>query len=113
MGKLVVYGFHGMFSKNLGVPNYIKLVRDYFRVPRWNPLSMTQENRSVIAFNLSYLFDRTALLHQGMRDLLRWVSEGKIRAPILRRFPLEDVAAAHRALQSGQTVGKLVLQVDS
>jgi NADPH:quinone reductase-like Zn-dependent oxidoreductase len=111
MGKLVVYGFHEMFSKNRGVPNYIKLVRDYFRMPRLNLLSMTQENRSVIAFNLSYLFDRTALLHQGMWDLLRWVSEGKIKAPILRGFPLEKVADAHRALQSGQTVGKLVLQI--
>ncbi len=113
MGKLIVYGFHEMLSKNLGVPNYIKLVRDYFRVPRLNPLSMTQENRSVIAFNLSYLFDQTTLLHQGMWDLLRWVAEGKIRAPILRRFPLENVADAHRALQSGQTVGKLVLQIAS
>jgi NADPH:quinone reductase-like Zn-dependent oxidoreductase len=111
MGKLVIYGFHGMFSKKLGVPNYVKLARDYLRIPRWNPLAMTQENRSVIAFNLSYLFDHIELLHHAMWDLLRWVSEGKIKAPILRRFPLEKVADAHRALQSGQTVGRLVLQV--
>ena len=111
MGKLIIYGFHGMFSKNLGVPNWFKILRDYFRIPRWNPLAMTRANKTVIAFNLSYLFDRTDLLHHAMGDLLRWVSEGKIKPPILRRFPLEGVADAHRALQSGKTVGKLVLQI--
>ncbi len=109
-GKLVAYGFHSMLSTYGGVPNYLKLLFQYFRVPRWSPLDMTQENKSLIAFNLSFLFHRMDLLQESMQDLLRWVEEGKIRAPAIQHFAFEKVADAHRALESGTTVGKLILR---
>jgi hypothetical protein len=37
------------------------------------------------------------------------LSDGIIKAPPITPFPLENVAQAHRALQSGTTIGKLVL----
>jgi NADPH:quinone reductase-like Zn-dependent oxidoreductase len=109
-GKLVAYGFHSMFSIRRGVPNYFKLIYDYFRVPRFNPLHMTGDNKSLIAFNLSYLFHRLDLLEQAMADLIKWVEGGKIKAPALQQYPFEKVADAHRALESGKTVGKLILK---
>ena len=109
-GKLVSYGFHSMLSIRRGVPNYFKLICDYFRVPRFNPLNMTRDNKSLIAFNLSYLFHRMDLLKASMRDLMQWVAEGKIKAPPLQRFSFDSIADAHRALESGQTVGKLILK---
>jgi NADPH:quinone reductase-like Zn-dependent oxidoreductase len=39
------------------------------------------------------------------------VAEGKIQAPALQTYPFEKVADAHRALESGMTVGKLVLKI--
>ena len=109
-GKLVSYGFHSMLSRRKGLPNYFKLAYQYFRIPRWSPLNMTNENKSLIAFNLSYLFNRMDLLKESMQDLIKWIEEGKIQAPDLQRFPFEKVADAHRALESGNTVGKLVLK---
>ncbi len=109
-GKLVSYGFHSMLSKRGGFPNYFKLAYEYFRIPRWSPLQLTNENKSLIAFNLSYLFHRMDLLKESMQNLLDWVKEGKIQAPALQRFPFEKVADAHRALESGTTVGKLILK---
>ena len=44
-----------------------------------------------------------------MGDLLGWVAEGRIRPPTTTAFALDDVAQAHRALETGETVGKLVL----
>jgi NADPH:quinone reductase-like Zn-dependent oxidoreductase len=108
-GKLVVYGFHSMLPRRGGRPNWLRLARDALRTPRFNPLRMTTRNRSVLAFNLSFLFDRADLLAGGMDQLLRWMSEGKICMPPVTTFAFEDVADAHRALESGQTVGKLVL----
>ena len=70
---------------------------------------MTQDNKSLIAFNLSFLFHRMDLLKEAMQDLLKWVEGGKIKAPSLLGFPFEKVADAHRALESGTTVGKLIL----
>ena len=112
-GKLVAYGFHSMLSTYGGIPNYIKLLLEYCRVPRWSPLNMTQENKSLMAFNLSFLFHRMDLLQESMRNLLRWVEDGKIKAPALQSFPFEKVADAHRALESGTTVGKLILKISA
>jgi synaptic vesicle membrane protein VAT-1 len=108
-GKLVIYGFHTMIPRKGGRPSYPKLAVDFLRTPRFNPLDLCNENKSVLAFNLSYLFERTDLLREGMDKLLGWVEEGRIRAPPVAAFPLEDVAEAHRAIESGTTVGKLVL----
>ena len=71
---------------------------------------MTQDNKSLIAFNLSYLFNRMDLLKEAMQDLVQWVEEGKIQAAALQPFPFHKVADAHRALESGNTVGKLILK---
>ncbi len=108
-GRLVVYGFHTMMPRQGGRPHWGKLAFDFLRTPRFSPLTLTNENKSVLAFNLSYLFERKSLLTNAMRDLLGWVDEGKITPPSVTTFPFEDVASAHRAIESGTTIGKLVL----
>ncbi|HRG98293.1 MAG TPA: medium chain dehydrogenase/reductase family protein [Polyangiaceae bacterium] len=108
-GKLVVYGFAAMMPKTGGRPSYLKLARDYLRTPRFNPLDMTQKSRSVLAFNLSYLFDRMDVLAEGMALLEACLVDGSFVPPPVATYPLTDVARAHRDLESGQTVGKLVL----
>jgi len=110
-GKLVVYGFHTMIPKQGGRPNWLKLAGDYLRTPRFNPLNLTQDSKSVLAFNLSYLFDRTDILGLAMGDLVGWLEAGEIRPPGLTTYPFEKVAEAHRDIESGQTTGKLVLLV--
>jgi NADPH:quinone reductase-like Zn-dependent oxidoreductase len=116
-GRLVVYGFHSMLPRGTGTPRWAKLAVDWLRTPRFDPLSMTNENKSVLAFNLAFLFDRRPqgansprkVFIDEMEKLLGWVGEGKLVAPPVRTFALEDVADAHRAIESGSTVGKLVL----
>ena len=70
---------------------------------------MTGANKSLLAFNLSYLFDRTDLLTEAMSQLLAWQADGRLPAPPVTTFALDRVADAHRALESGMTTGKLVL----
>ena len=43
------------------------------------------------------------------RDLFRAVSSGAVKIPIHRRFKLEDVADAHRALEGRETTGASIL----
>lgn len=109
-GKLVCYGFHSMLTQNSkGRVNWLKLAFDYLRTPCFNPLNMTNENKSLITFNLSFLFDRVDVFSEAMNDLLSWVDNGKLKAPAVTCFPFEDVAKAHMAIESGQSVGKLIL----
>jgi synaptic vesicle membrane protein VAT-1 len=108
-GKLVVYGFHSMFSKGRGKPNWFKLIWDYLRTPRFNPLYMTSDNHSILAFNLSYLMQKKEVLNEALGNILEWILQGKIIPPRVTAYPLEQVAQAQRDLESGQTQGKLVL----
>lgn len=112
-GRLVIYGFHTMLPRyqdgRPGRPSWAKLAYHYVRTPRFDPLRLTGDNRSVLAFNLSYLFDHQHVLERAMTELLGWVDAGIVRPPPLTSFPLKDVASAHRALESGETQGKLVL----
>ncbi len=108
-GRLVVYGFATMLPRGRGAPRWAKLAVDWARTPRFDPLSMTNENRSVMAFNLSYLFDRPDLLAEAMATITGWIAEGKLRPPRTSTFPFDRVADAHRALETGETTGKLVL----
>ena len=111
-GKLAVYGFAAMMPKTGGRPNYLKLAADYLKTPRFNPLDMTKDSRSVLAFNLSYLFDRADILEDAMKDIEGWLASGEIVPPPLTTYSLEDVASAHRDIESGRTVGKLILVPD-
>lgn len=108
-GKIVVYGFHTMFSKGRGKPNWFKLLWNYLRTPRFNPLYMTKDNHSILAFNLSYLMKNKEILTEDIDIMLKWLQEGKVIPPSIKTYPLEQVAQAQRDLESGQTVGKLVL----
>ena len=44
-----------------------------------------------------------------MDEVLGWVATGKLRMPPVTSFSYDKVADAHRAIESGTTVGKLVL----
>ena len=85
----------------------------YLRTPRFNPLRLTAENRGVLGFNLSFLFERMDLLLPGLCQLFEWAEAGRLRPLPVTTYPFERVADAHRDLESGRTVGKLVLVTGS
>lgn len=113
-GRLVIYGFHGMFRKARadgarGRVSWPRLALAWLRTPRFDPLRMVTANRSVLGFNLSFMADRLELLRGGLDRLLAWARAGEIEPLAVTAYPFGEVAAAHRALESGETVGKLVL----
>ncbi len=109
-GRLVVYGFASMLPRAGQRRSWLRLAWHYLRTPRFNPFDLTTRNRSVMGFNLSYLFSQTDLLAEGMARLLAWAQDGVLAPVPIQSFALADAAEAHRALESGRTVGKLVLR---
>jgi synaptic vesicle membrane protein VAT-1 len=108
-GRLVVYGFHTMLTRGKERVSWPKAIWYFLRTPRFSPLQMTDANKGVLAFNLSYLFDEMPLYREAIGDLLGELAAGKLRPLPVKRIPFEDVAEAHRLLHGGETVGKLVL----
>ena len=109
-GRLLIYGFASMFSHS-GRKNLAKLIWYYLRTPRFNPFDLTGSNKTVSGFNLIYLFDKVDLFRSIMETLLEWDSAGDIPPIPITAFAFEDVDKAHQAMESGATVGKLVLAV--
>ncbi len=108
-GRLVIFGLASMLPKNGRAVNWLSLAWDYFRFPRFNPLFMLDKNVTIGAFNLSYLFEQHELMQEAMTQLLGWAQEGALPAPPIADFPLRDAAKAQAQLETGRTVGKLVL----
>jgi NADPH:quinone reductase-like Zn-dependent oxidoreductase len=111
-GRLIAYGAHSVMSKGGGLAGLPMTGLRYVLLPRFNPLRLANDNKSVMGFNLSYLFDETELMRRALEQILAWFEEGIIKVPPITEFPLEKAADAHRALQSGSTIGKLVLTSD-
>jgi len=54
--------------------------------------------------------DEKARLAEAVeRHLWPWVLDGRLRVPVDAAFPLAEAAAAHRRMESGEHVGKIVL----
>jgi alcohol dehydrogenase len=100
-----VYGAADFMPRGARV-NWLRLAARYLRRPRIDPLALVSDNRSVMGFNLIWLWSRAEPLAAGYDAL-----DALITAPPLvgRSFPFADAPAAMRHLQSGESVGKVVL----
>ena len=106
-GRLVVYGAADFMAPGAR-PNYLRMIPRYLRRPRIDPLQMVSENRSVMGFNLIWLWDRIERMAGAWDALDALVTEPPF---VGRRFPFADAPAAMRHLQSGESIGKVVLDV--
>ncbi len=112
-GKLIAYGFHNLATQGKsGRLNWFRLATEFFRIPRFSPLELTNTNKSIIGFNLSFLFERIDLLDEAFAALNTWIAEGKLLPPPVTVFPAAEVARAHELLESGRTTGKVVLRFE-
>jgi alcohol dehydrogenase len=108
-GRIVVYGAADLMPSGRRV-NYLRLGSRYLRRPRVDPLELIPANRSVIGFNLIWLWDRVEQLAEGRAAL-----DALVTAPPLvgRSVPFSEAPDAMRYLQSGRSIGKIVLEVPS
>ena len=110
-GRLVVYGFHTMLpsSGSISPLQWIKLGINAVKTPSFSPLKLVESNKAVLGFNLSFLFSRTDILEIGMADLVPWIENDRIKVSKVTQYKMKDVGNAHRDIQTGKTIGKLVM----
>ena len=107
MGRHIVYG-SAQYGDRTDRPNYFKLIPKYLMRPRLDPQNMIAVNKSVMAFNLIYLFEHSQLMH----TLLQELSGMTLGKPIIgHRYSFEELPEAIRFFQSGKTIGKVVVNV--
>ena len=106
-GRYVLFGAADFMSRGAR-PNYLRLAFDYLRRPRLDPLAMISANRSLMGFNLIWLWERADRLPAAFAALERLAP----RPPhVGAQLPFDRAPDALRLLQGGATIGKVVLQV--
>jgi len=107
MGRLVVFGA-AEFTPGKNRPDYLKAIWRYLRRPRYDVMDMISDNRSVLAFNLIWLWDQVEL----MSELLEHMMAVDITPPhVGHEFSFENAHEAIECLRSGKTIGKVVLNL--
>jgi alcohol dehydrogenase len=106
-GRMVIFGASDMMPAGRRTSR-LRLLPRYLRRPRIDPIRMMSSNRSVMAFNLIWLWDRVDRL-VGLYEPMAAV----LRTPPLvgRTFPFGEAPAALRWMKTGDSVGKIVLEI--
>jgi NADPH:quinone reductase-like Zn-dependent oxidoreductase len=108
MGRLVAYG-SADFTPSGNRPNYLKLIWKYLKRPKVDPLKMITENKSVMGFNLIWLYEKADL----MKQLLQEIFELNLDAPYIgERFTFAELPEACKKFKEGNTVGKVIINAD-
>jgi alcohol dehydrogenase len=66
-GRMVAYGL-SQFASHMATPNYLMLAWRYLGIPRYHTLRLIESNRSILGFNLIWLYDRADELKSMLHD---------------------------------------------
>ena len=86
----------------------LRAVRILAQMPRFNPVELMRESKSVIGLNMLRLWDAGGL-QAFIEPLREWLDEGRHRPVVAKEFRLDDGPEAHRYLHERKNVGKVVL----
>ncbi len=107
-GRMVAYGL-SQFAPHGPYPNYLKLLIQFLSRPRYDTLDLIESNRSVLGFNLIWLYERVELF----KEMISKLEDLHLDKPFIGHvFPFDKLPDAVKKFQSGKTTGKVVVTVD-
>lgn len=107
MGRMVVYG-NASFTTHSDKPAWLSLYWRFLKRPKIDPLRLPTQNKSLMGFNLIYLYEQTDLLHKMLASLTALDLDPPHVGHV---FPFNEMQSAVRTLQSGKTTGKVVVKI--
>lgn len=117
-GRLIVFGFHSnlpMGRDSLNPMEWVRMVCKASKMPAFDPMELVTSNKSVLGFNLSFFVNEINMLTPMYDQIEKWMKCGGdsatrgLRCPCITEMPMESIGEAHQLIQSGKTVGKLVM----
>jgi NADPH:quinone reductase-like Zn-dependent oxidoreductase len=107
MGRLITYG-SAVFTPTSSQRNWFRIAYQYLMRPKIDPLSMISENKSVMGFNLIWLWNEIDVLKKhfdGLREL-------NLSPQVIGdTFSFENLTDALEKFQKGTTIGKIIINV--
>lgn len=111
-GRVITYGFHSNLPRTdlLSPFAWLKLIYGLMIMPKFDPMDMVVESKSVMGFNLSFFAEEHELIATYMEQIVEWIEDGSIQAPEVKIFEMHEIAQAHECIQSGLSIGKLLVR---
>ena len=106
LGRLVMLGISSMSGERR---NAWRVLRSWWAMKSFDPLSLINRTRGVFGLNVGHLWDEGRHLQPLMQLLLTELSAGRLEPVVARTFPLERAGDAHRFIQNRSNIGKVVL----
>lgn len=111
LGRLILYGVSSIALRDHR--SWWRAATTMLRMPVFRPLSLMNNNRTVIGLNLGHLWGERRQLIAAMELLLGEIAAGRLKPVVAKTFPLERAADAHRYVHARSNIGKVVLTVTS
>ena len=106
-GRVVIYGASN-FATHTSHPNYFQLIYRFLKRPKLDVMKLIEQNRSVLAFNLIWLYEKADYLKSLIDELIKL----DLKKPKIGEiFKFNDLPQAIRKFQSGSTFGKMVIKI--
>ncbi len=106
-GRLVCFGASAVQSGERR--NRARALRALAQMPRFHPVRLMSESKSVIGINMLKIWDSKGTIDEFVEPLRKWIEEDRLRPVVAEAFPFDRAAEAHRFLHEGKNVGKVVL----
>lgn len=107
MGRMIAFG-SASFTSHGSKPDYIKLIWKFLTRPKIDPLRLPSQNKSLMGFNLIFLYEQTDMMLNMLSRLqaldLRPQHVGHV-------FSFDQMHEAIHLFQSGKTIGKVVVKI--
>jgi len=106
-GRIMVYG-GAQYMSNSSRPNLLKIIPKYLTRPKIDPLSLSDSNKSVMGFNLIYLWDKP----EDLKDMAQNILKMDLKPPHIGKvFSFDKLIEALRYFQTGSSIGKVVINI--
>lgn len=115
-GRLIVFGFHSnlpLGNDILHPMEWLRMIHKMIQMPKFNPMSLTTGNKSIMGFNLSFFVDEIPLLGALYDQISQWFEAGELHCPRIVEMDMTEIAKAHELIQSGTSVGKIVMRAEA
>ncbi|UII30710.1 zinc-binding dehydrogenase [Fulvivirga ulvae] len=108
MGRMVAYG-SASFTSHGSRPNYPRLIWKFLKRPKIDPLRLPSQNKSLMGFNLIYLYEQTDM----MLEILSELQALQLRPQhVGHTFDFNQMHEAIHLFQQGKSVGKVAVKIN-
>ncbi|MES1173100.1 MAG: medium chain dehydrogenase/reductase family protein [Myxococcales bacterium] len=106
-GRLVAFGLSAVAGGN--TRSWLRAVRQVLSVPRFSPMKLMGDNKTISGTNMGHLVSRPDLISPQLASLLEMYEQGLLEPRVDRAFSFAEASAAHQYIHDRKACGKVLL----